>query len=427
MKQYLHLLQEVKEKGTYKPAARENLPGTTSLFGHQFRHNLQEGFPLLTTKKVSFKNIVAELLWFLKGDTNIKYLVDNGCNIWNEDAYNYYKKFITKYCDNQGGEPPFGIVFEDILNNRLRPYTFEEFVDFIKNTPREHLPKEEEYVLGDCGKQYGWLWRNWSGTQYPEVLKINTVNLDEEQIAKFKNEWSEAIKNSQQSILVYSDLELEYVTLRIDQIKDVLNGLLNNPTSRRHIITAWNPVTLDDMALNACHALVQFNCRPIPWETRLELAKRNPNIEMENLAITEAASGNTAFGFVPQYYLDCQMYQRSADVFLGVPYNIASYSLLTMIFAQVCNMVPGEFIHSFGDVHIYENHVEAVNLQLERKPDELPKLLFSDKFHNSAELLNARGVGFLDTFIDGLQIDDFKLENYNPQPAIKAKLSTGLK
>lgn len=344
MKQYLNLLNSVKDKGTLKPAARENMPGTTSLFGHQIRHDLQTGFPLLTTKKLSFKNITVELLWFLRGDTNVKYLIDNGCNIWNEDAYNYYKK-VTR-------DKEF--------------VTFERFIEDIKSNPLSHLKhiKYPNYTLGDCGYQYGKLWRDWDGK---------------------------------------------------DQISDIINGLKSSPMSRRHVLTAWNPTTLDEMALNACHALVQFNCRPLTLSEREDLYHKTGNhYDKEG---------------IPKYYLDCQMYQRSADVFLGVPYNIASYALLTHIFAKICNMIPGDYVHSFGDVHIYDNHMDQVNEQLNREPKKLPILRVNDEFWltESGECGVGKLISNIDALIKSFEIDDFQVENYNPDTRIKAKLSTGLK
>ena len=363
MQQYLDLLQTIKEKGTIKEEARKGMPGTISLFGYQFRHNLKDGFPLLTTKKLSWNNIVYELLWFLKGDTNIKYLVDNGCNIWNEDAYNYYLK--------KAGQAHTTISFDEFIERIKKGGQY--VLDLIPYT-------DSYYVLGDCGVQYGELMRSLKVVDYD--LNIHTR----------------------------------------DQVKELIKGLKSNPMSRRHIISNWNLGTLDDMALNACHTLVQFNCRPIPWEEKLELAKRNPNVEMENLAITEAAAGNTNFGYVPQYYLDCQLYQRSADSFLGVPYNIASYALMTHIFAKITNMVPGELVHTFGDVHIYDNHKQQVDVQLARTPKDLPTLKIVDEGNDWAAISN------LDfDLIEMLGPEDFIIEGYNPHPSIKGKLSTGLK
>lgn len=364
MQQYHELLKTIKEKGTYKPPARENMPGTLSLFGYQNRYDLQNGFPILTTKKVNFKHIVVELLWFLKGDTNVKYLIDNGCNIWNEDAYNYYKK---KY-------PKSEIKFDD-------------FIDFIKNPLTETgLPRilffeqpADNYTLGDCGKQYGWLWRKWDGG--------------------------------------FNDGLGNYYPNDVDQIKDLIKGLKSNPMGRRHIVTAWNPSTLDDMALNACHAFVQFNCRLLSDEQRKVLFLKQNAVSSKDKELLDTTDYDNVE--IPRYYLDCQMYQRSADSFLGVPYNIASYALLTHILAKICNMVPGDFIHSFGDVHIYDNHMEAVDEILTRTPTELPTLVHM-KTDDFWKVFDVSLFGHLD-------YGDFLLENYNPQSLIKAKLSTGLK
>ena len=215
----------------------------------------------------------------------------------------------------------------------------------------------------------------------------------------------------------------------IDQIKDLIEGLKNNPLSRRHLITAWNPATLDDMALNACHALVQFNCRPLTDEQKHEWAVQHPH----TVIYTENEKGYTCVNkdIIPEYYLDCQMYQRSADVFLGVPYNIASYALLTHILSKICNMIPGDFIHTFGDVHIYDNHMEQVDLQLSREPKELPKLICLERNEKGFLPDNLdkyfSGRYDLDDFIDSLQVDEFRVINYNPHPSIKGELSTGLK
>jgi len=365
MKQYLELAKAVKEKGTYKAPAREGMPGTTSLFGYQFRHDLSKGFPLLTTKKLSFKNIVTELLWFLRGDTNIKYLVDNGCNIWNEDAYSYY----VKLCDR------VGLPTDDL-------WSFAEFEAALKNQATRLVILPPGYILGDCGKQYGWLWRNW------EAITDDGLG----------NSYPLGEKNCGY----------------IDQIKDLIDGLKKTPLGRRNIITAWNPTRLNDMALNACHALVQFNCRPLGLKERNDWSKEFIGKGFQNgwLSTKELDECN-----VPQYKLDCQMYQRSADLFLGVPYNIASYALLTHILCKICNMVPGDFIHTFGDVHIYDNHIDQIDEQLSREPKKLPDL----KLTNDIDWQNYD----LDKIWNwGIQL--FELKDYNPHPAIKGKLSTGL-
>lgn len=391
MQQYIELLKSIKEKGILKPAARAGMPGTISLFGYQFRHDLSKGFPLLTTKKINFKSIIVELLWFLRGDVNIKYLVDNNCNIWNEDAYNYYLKITNVQ------EPLSGVLHEDIDKSELRRYSFEEFVELIKRLSYKNLPYDGGYKLGDCGYQYGRVWRSWAA---------------DFQFSHY-NEQNQPIYNA----------------ISTDQIKGLIYRLKKTPESRRHIVTAIDPAHDEDLALYWCHCMFQFNCRPIPWEIRLEMAKRHPNVPMENLAITEAASGNPHYGPIPQYYLDCQLFQRSADVFLGVPFNIASYALLVHIMATICNMIPGDFIHTFGDVHIYENHIDQVNMQLERDMRQLPQLSINTEFWPTVS--GECGVGLLsddvDALIKGMKIDDFQVNNYNPHPPIKAKLSTGLK
>lgn len=263
MKQYLDLCRHVLENGTKKEDRTGT--GTISTFGYQLRFDLQEGFPLVTTKKLHLKSIIHELLWFLNGDTNVKYLQDNGVRIWNEWA-------------------------------------------------------DEE---GNLGPVYGHQWRSWTGADG------NTV----------------------------------------DQITGLIEQIKTNPDSRRLIVNAWNVGEIEKMALPPCHCMFQFY----------------------------AADGK----------LSCQLYQRSADVFLGVPFNIASYALLTMMVAQVCDLEPGEFVHTFGDVHIYQNHLEQVNLQLSRDPRKLPKMKINPEVKD----------------IFSFKFDDFQLEDYNPHPHIKGVVS----
>lgn len=577
MKQYKDLLQTILEKGTYKAPARENMPGTTSYFGYQFRHNLLDGFPILTTKKLSFKNIVVELLWFLRGDTNIKFLIDNGCNIWNEDqqmfqnrnnwteegntGYQYPwlwrswgkedRKWQPKpnFIDPRFGEIPTiceskskyvgqtilttqgyeYIIYDfDAISNTYKicfthnglclekktsknfeaveyPYhktcleiaciglvnmkdkklrnklystwrgminrcydktnisyplyggkgvfvedrwlCFEYFVEDAQSIPNwsDKMQNWNKFTLEkDFGRGYIYskqdcIWSKENFQRLNRTLQYTFENVQSGElfitnnIADFARKvGSERYVNSCAYKLIQGQLKTikgwrlkeakDFEAKSVDQIKNLIKGLKENPMGRRHIITAWNPATLDDMALNACHAFVQFNCRPIPWEVKLEMAKRHPNVDMENLAITEAVAGNPNFGPIPQYYLDCQMYQRSADAFLGVPYNIASYALLTEILSKICNMIPGDFIHTFGDVHIYDNHQEQVEEQLKREPKSLPRLVINDEFWNPENSLSSDIA-----IIEGIQIEDFELKGYYPHPAIKAELSTGLK
>ncbi|MDO4727743.1 MAG: thymidylate synthase [Bacteroidota bacterium] len=273
MKQYLDLIQHVLDNGVDK--GDRTGTGTKSIFGYQMRFDLSEGFPLVTTKKIHLKSVIHELLWFLKGDTNIEYLQQNGVRIWNEWA-------------------------------------------------------DEE---GNLGPIYGSQWRNWDNKE-------------------------------------------------IDQIKELIETLKKNPDSRRMLISAWNPAVLPDnsksfaqnitdgkVALPPCHAFFQF--------------------------------------YVADGKLSCQLYQRSADVFLGVPFNIASYALLVLMLAQVTNLKPGEFIHTFGDVHIYNNHIEQVQLQLKRNPKPLPKM------HLNPEVKD----------IFGFTFEDFTLTDYDPHPHIKGVVS----
>jgi thymidylate synthase len=263
MRQYLDLLKKILDEGIEKQD-RTNT-GTKSLFGYQMRFDLSKGFPLVTTKKMHLKSIIHELLWFLKGDTNVKYLHDNKVSIWDE------------WADENG----------------------------------------------DLGPVYGYQWRSWP-------------------VGDGKH---------------------------IDQITNVIESVKNNPDSRRHIVSAWNPADLEKMALPPCHVLFQF--------------------------------------YVANGRLSCQLYQRSADVFLGVPFNIASYALLTLMVARVTNLTPYEFVHTFGDVHIYSNHIKQVNEQLQRTPRPLPAMQIT---------------GDAKSIFD-FKYEDFNLANYDPHPAIKADIA----
>jgi thymidylate synthase len=263
MQQYLDLLKHIIDNGTSK--SDRTGTGTSSCFGYQLRFDLSEGFPLVTTKKLHLKSIIYELLWFLKGETNIRYLKEHGVSIWDE------------WADENG----------------------------------------------ELGPVYGKQWRRWEGADGK----------------------------------IY------------DQVKDLINQLKHNPDSRRMIVSAWNVAELSQMALMPCHCLFQF--------------------------------------YVADGKLSCQLYQRSADVFLGVPFNIASYALLTMMVAQVCDLQPGEFVHTFGDVHLYNNHIEQANLQLSRKPFPLPVMHLNPLVKD----------------IFGFRFEDFRLENYQCHPAIKAPVA----
>jgi len=284
MKQYLQMCKDIMEHGEIKED-RTGV-GTKGFFGYQARYNLEEGFPLLTTKRVYLKAIIHELLWFISGDTNIKYLVDNNVRIWNEWPYELFKK-----SEDYNGE------------------TMEEFVEKIKES--DEFAKKH----GNLGPVYGKQWRNFFG---------------------------------------------------VDQVQSVIDQIKENPHSRRIIISAWNPKELPEMALPPCHAFMQFY---VSNDGKLSL----------------------------------QLYQRSADVFLGVPFNIASYSLLLMMVAQVTGLKPYEFIHTTGDTHIYLNHFDQINLQLSREPRKLPTMKINPNVKS----------------IYDFKYEDFTLEDYHPHPAIK--------
>lgn len=355
MKQYLDLLKQIKEQGTLKDPARKNLPKTLSLFGTRLECNMKDGFPLLTTKKIHFKSIVTELLWFLKGDTNIKYLVNNSCNIWNQDAYRWYLKTWNQFSDC------FIIKKDDIEE----PYTFEEFIEKIKQGEEFNTSIPSNYILGDLGKVYGHQWRNQNG---------------------------------------------------VDQVQTVVDRINSEPEGRYAILDAWNPADFSEMALPPCHLLYQFNCRKLSLSERYEIANIIHLGKAEFYAVPFDYSGNIKRLEelnIPKYYLDLQLYQRSCDTFLGVPFNIASGSLLLHIIAKLTNTISGKFIWVGGDTHVYENHLEQVNLQLLREPLSLPKLKINKELKSVKDL-------------ELLKYEDFELIDYKYHETIKAELKTGL-
>ena len=300
MKQYLDLLKLIKETGIKKEDRTGT--GTISIFGHQMRFNLQDGFPLLTTKKVNLESIIHELLWFISGDTNIRYLVQNGVNIWNDWPFQSWL--------NETGQA-----------DRYAMHS-KEWKEMMK-TFVETIITDEGFAsqYGDLGPVYGKQWRDFEG---------------------------------------------------VDQLEQVIQDIKNNPDSRRLIVSAWNPKDIPVMiksGLPPCHTLFQF--------------------------------------YVSNGRLSCQLYQRSADVFLGVPYNIASYALLTLMIAKVTELEPGEFVHSFGDTHIYLNHLEQVEEQLSRDPHSLPQLKIKN---NRSSLFE-------------FEINDFELTEYEPHPFISAPIA----
>jgi len=300
MKQYLDLLKLVKKTGIKKEDRTGT--GTISIFGHQMRFNLQDGFPLMTTKKVNLDSIIHELLWFIRGDTNIRYLVQNGVNIWNDWPFQSWL--------NETGQAD-----KYVMHSKEWKEMMKTFV--------ETIIRDEDFAsqYGDLGPVYGKQWRDFEG---------------------------------------------------VDQLQQVIKDIKNSPDSRRLIVSAWNPKDIPVMiksGLPPCHTLFQF--------------------------------------YVSNGRLSCQLYQRSADVFLGVPYNIASYALLTLMIAKISGLEPGEFVHSFGDTHIYLNHLEQVEEQLSREPHSLPQLKIKN---NRSSLFE-------------FEINDFELTEYDPHPFISAPIA----
>lgn len=299
MRAYLDLLRDVRDNGAGKDDRTGT--GTRSLFGRQLRVDLSQGFPLLTTKKVFLRGIIHELLWIIRGDTNIKYLVDNNVGIWNEWPFQNYLKA------------------NDIALEKHSPEWLSALDEFVAQVKSDSGFAQQ---WGELGPVYGKQWRNFSG---------------------------------------------------IDQLAWVLNEIKHNPSSRRLVVSAWNPAEVEEMAkagLPPCHTLYQFYVSP-------------------------------------DNQLSCQLYQRSADLFLGVPFNIASYALLTMMVAQVCELGLGDFVHTFGDVHIYNNHADQVDEQLSRQPTALPTMRLNPDV----------------TSLFDFSIDDFELQDYSPQAAIKAPVA----
>ena len=296
MKQYLDLLNRICREGVVR--GDRTGTGTKGIFGHQMRFDLSEGFPLVTTKRLFLKGVIYELLWFLKGDTNIKYLVDNGVHIWDSDAFRYYNELCVRY----------GVLPVDKDT-------------FLAATGVES--PIEGYRFGDLNNVYGYQWRSWPTRDGGAI----------------------------------------------DQIRKVIETIKTNPTSRRMIVSAWNVADVDSMALPPCHTMFQF--------------------------------------FVAEGKLSCMLYQRSGDTFLGVPFNIASYALLTMMIAKECGLEAGEFIHTLGDAHLYLNHLEQAEEQLSREPRKLPTMHLNPAVES----------------IFDYKYEDFTLEGYDPHPAIKAPLS----
>jgi thymidylate synthase len=374
--QYNNLLLDIISSGQVKKD-RTGV-GTLSVFGRQIRHKMSDGFPLLTTKKMAWKSIIIELLWFLRGDTNIKFLLNYNCNIWNGDAYKAYK-LRHNFQINQG---------IDIL-------TQDEFINKIKT---DNGFAEE---WGDLGRIYGAQWRRWK--------KVDEV-WDENLIPPFKIE----------------NIEL------IDQIQNLIKDIKDNPDSRRLMVNAWNVSDLDRMVLPPCHYGFQVYTRELSIEERLRLASKKyrtfePSdfVRVDHLEIDELYP-------VPKRAISLMWNQRSVDTFLGLPFNIASYALLLELIAKSVNMMPDELIGNLGDTHLYMNHIKQAEEQAHRTPYELPTLTINTEFWQT--LSGECGVGDIDaeavfnsfkdiSFCECLLDEDIQLLNYISHPTIKAPIN----
>jgi len=356
---YQDLLQDILDNGVEKKDRTGT--GTLSVFGRQIRHKMSDGFPLLTTKKMAWKTMVTELLWFLRGDTNIKFLVDNNCHIWDGDAYkNYHKQWMKE-------EDQYMRNFNSLLPPELvkeRDMTKEEFINKIKT--------DDEFAKqwGELGPIYGAQWRNWSN-----------VPGEENKGGK-------------------------------DQIANLISELKTNPDSRRLMVSAWNVGELDQMVLPPCHYSFQVYTRELTWEEQVHWVLKNTNVELENVYIVEEIAKPST----PTRAISLMWNQRSVDTFLGLPFNIASYGLLLEIIAKEVNMIPEELIGNLGDVHLYSNHIEQAKEQISRTPYELPKLYISSEFWNHKYQT-------IDGWIKSMEIEDFQVEGYQSHPTIKAPLS----
>lgn len=399
MEQYLGLSKRILSEGVNKSSGRAGMPDTISVFGHLMRFNLQEGFPLLTTKKVKLDNILIELIWFLKGDTNIKFLIDNGCDIWIPDCYRW---FMKNNPDHELANIPR--LFGDPNGEESKDETDEEYFDRASGIFGDRCKTDDNFcaIYGDLGGVYGSQWRDWENPK-PKLDAIKGILADSR------------IEGSYITDAIKGVIESEDIGKPIDQIADLVEGLRKNPYGRRHILTAWNPAEVPTMALPPCHLLSHFNCRPATTIERDHWAWDN-GLKEE----CDAEDGLTEDDWnkwydskgVPNIVLDCLLYQRSTDSALGLPYNIASYAMLTMVMAKMTGCIEGEFIWVGGDTHFYENHIDGINVQLEREPKELPKLKISDRVTTLDDPKN-------------ILPEDFELIGYDPRPFIKFDLSVG--
>jgi thymidylate synthase len=378
-RQYKELLEHILHFGVDK--SDRTGTGTKSIFGWQIRHNMKEGFPLLTTKKMAWKTIVTELLWFLRGDTNIKYLVDNGCHIWDGDAF---KNFM----DKSVGDP-------DLIWNQ------EQFIDLIKT--------DDEFAKqwGELGPIYGKQWRSWNGK--PEQItnygggEINPYFCDCQEL--FEDGHSKVRKKNK----------------GIDQIVNLINELKTNPDSRRLMVSAWNVGELDAMVLPPCHYGFQVYTRELGYNERCNLyIKKYGEFDIHPFSGKDVIMD----GLIPKRAISLMWNQRSVDTFLGLPFNIASYALLLEIIAKEVNMMPEDLIGNLGDVHLYSNHIEQAKEQINRTPYELPKVQITERNWYMHEAVKEHlGEKTFSEKISSYRPDCFELLDYQSHPAIKAPLS----
>jgi len=386
-KQYQALLQDIIDNGVKKETRNG---GTISVFGRQIRHKMSDGFPLLTTKKMAFKTMVTELLWFLRGDTNIKYLVDNNCHIWDGDAYkNYTKSFLG---------------YEDIPSQ-------EWFINEIKSNT------EFAKRFGELGPVYGKQWRRWEINEPKNIVKTENVTWPYEPNPH-----------------TYQQRVGSFKITQIDQIANLINGLKTNPDSRRLMVNAWNVGEIDQMVLPPCHYGFQVYTRELSLEERKVIAKKVLPIlntflgnQSEEGWIEQCEKLN-----VPTRAISLMWNQRSVDSALGWPFNVASYGLLLELLGKMVNMVPDELICNLGDVHLYNNHLEGAREQISRTPYELPKLNINTEFWPTEP--GECGVGSIDAlavlrsfsddnFCKCLIEEDIQLVNYQSHPKIYFPLS----
>jgi len=356
--QYTALLQDILDNGVEKKDRTGT--GTRSVFGRQIRHNMSDGFPLLTTKKMAWKVMVTELLWFLRGDTNIKFLVDNDCHIWDGDAWeNYKRKTLEKFMDDT-------TIAGYAITNK------EQFINKIKTDDK--FAKQ----WGELGKIYGSQWRSWNTLKWEATNKTDPSHPDRPM--------------------------LKWNIEGIDQIANLINELKTNPDSRRLMVSAWNVGELDQMILPPCHYGFQMYTRELSLEEKIQWVMKNRDIELDNLIITEEAFSDRT----PKRAISLMWNQRSIDTGLGLSFNIASYGLLLMMIAKQVNMLPEDLIGSLGDCHLYLNHIEPIKEQLTRTPYKLPTVKISDRTVND---------------IAEYTLEDITLEDYQYHPSIKMPLS----